>query len=153
MAYTVKDPRPPPPPRSFLYLTETKSWKWEEEEGGGEKVSLKTHATARGVVKNKILQHSKTSTRSRKLNLNKKIKARKKLNWFRKTNFQKICTLHYLRFPQWMVSSQSGQSKLAFDQTHFLPMPLAVAWVNRLTFSPSPPSPSSPSPFNDGMYV
>ena len=40
----------PPPPRRFLYLTETKSCKWEgggEEEG--EKVSLKTHATARGV--------------------------------------------------------------------------------------------------------
>ena len=48
MAYTAKDPCPP-----LLYLTETKSWKWEgeEEEGGGEKVSLKSHATARGVVK------------------------------------------------------------------------------------------------------
>ena len=55
MAYTAKDPCPPP--WCFLYLTETKSWKWEkgggdgEEEEGGEKVSLKTHATARGVGK------------------------------------------------------------------------------------------------------
>ena len=39
-----------PPPRRFLYLTETKSWKWEGR--GGEKVSLKTHATARGMGKN-----------------------------------------------------------------------------------------------------
>ena len=29
---------------------------------------------------------------------------------------------------------------------HVLPMPLTVAWVNRLTFSPSSPSSSSPSP-------
>ena len=52
MAYTAKDPRPPPPPplRCVLYLRETKSW-WCGEEG--EKVSLKTHATARGVGKNK----------------------------------------------------------------------------------------------------
>ena len=57
MAYTAKDPRPPP--RRFLYLTETKSWKSEEREReaegegerGGENVSLKTHATARGVGK------------------------------------------------------------------------------------------------------
>ena len=46
MAYTAKDPHPP---WCFLYLTETKSWKWEGEEG--EKVSLKTHATARAWVK------------------------------------------------------------------------------------------------------
>ena len=39
------------PPQRFLYLRETKSWRWEEA-GGGEKVSLKTHATARGVGKN-----------------------------------------------------------------------------------------------------
>ena len=44
MANIAKDPR-----RS-LYLTETKSWKWEEE--GGEHVSRKTQATARGVGKN-----------------------------------------------------------------------------------------------------
>ena len=55
MAYTAKDPLPPP--QHFLYLTETKSWKWEGEEGKeggeeGEKVSLLTHATARGVGKN-----------------------------------------------------------------------------------------------------
>ena len=56
MAYTAKDPCPP---HHFLYLTETKSWKWEgggEGEkgkgGGGEKVSLKTHTTARGLGKN-----------------------------------------------------------------------------------------------------
>ena len=52
MAYTAKDPCPP---WRFLYLTETKSWKWEggeEEEGEGEKVSLLTQATARGVGKN-----------------------------------------------------------------------------------------------------
>ena len=55
MAYTAKDPRPP---WHFLYLRKTKSWRWEEggegeEEGeGGEKVSLKTHATARGMGKN-----------------------------------------------------------------------------------------------------
>ena len=54
MAYTAKDPCPP---QHFMYLTETKSWKWEEgrggeKGGGGEKVSLKTHATARGVGKN-----------------------------------------------------------------------------------------------------
>ena len=38
------------PTRRFLYLRETKSWRCEEEEGGGggeEKVSLKTHTTAR----------------------------------------------------------------------------------------------------------
>ena len=53
MAYTAKDPHPT---QRFLYLTETKIWKWEEgdgeEEEGGEKVSLKTHATARGMGKN-----------------------------------------------------------------------------------------------------
>ena len=43
MAYTAKDPW------RFLFLRETKSWRCEE--GGGEKVSLKTHATARGVGK------------------------------------------------------------------------------------------------------
>ena len=49
-----------PPPRRFLYLRETKSW-WcgeEEEEGEGEegeKVSLLTHATARGVGKKYII--------------------------------------------------------------------------------------------------
>ena len=33
-----------------MYLRETTSWRWEEgEEEGGEKVSLKTHANARGV--------------------------------------------------------------------------------------------------------
>ena len=54
MTYTAKDPRPP---RRFLYLRETKSWRWEGggeeagEEGEGEKVSLLTHATARGVGK------------------------------------------------------------------------------------------------------
>ena len=50
---------PTSPPWRFLYLTETKSCKWEEgggrgegeEEEGGEKVSLKTHATARAWVK------------------------------------------------------------------------------------------------------
>ena len=45
-------PRTHAPPWRFLYLTEKKSWKWEgggEEEG--EKVSLKTYATARGVGK------------------------------------------------------------------------------------------------------
>ena len=53
MAYTAKDPMPPPlPPWRLLYLTETKSWKWEGEGEEGEKVSLKTHATARGVGKN-----------------------------------------------------------------------------------------------------
>ena len=55
MAYTAKDPRPP---QRFLYLTETKSWKSEERERegerGGENVSLKTHATARGVGKNQF---------------------------------------------------------------------------------------------------
>ena len=59
MAYTAKDPHPP---RRFLYLRETKSW-WcgeEGEEEEGEKVSLKTHATPRGVGKklNQIF-HSK----------------------------------------------------------------------------------------------
>ena len=51
MAYTAKDPCPP---RRFLYLTETKSLRCGEEgeEEEGEKVSLKTHATARGVGKN-----------------------------------------------------------------------------------------------------
>ena len=53
MAYSAKDPRPL---RRFLYLTETKSCKWEEGEEGegeeGEKVSLLTHATARGMGKN-----------------------------------------------------------------------------------------------------
>ena len=53
MAYTAKDPCPP---WRFLYLRETQSlWCGEEgeEEEEGEKVSLKTHATARGVGKNK----------------------------------------------------------------------------------------------------
>ena len=56
MAYRAKDPHPPPP-RRFLYLRETKSWRWEGggEEGEGEKVSLLTHATARGVGKKKII--------------------------------------------------------------------------------------------------
>ena len=47
---TVKDPRPP---WRFLYLRETKSW-WcgEGEEEEGEKVSLLTHSTARGMGKN-----------------------------------------------------------------------------------------------------
>ena len=56
---------PMPPPRCFLYLTETTSWKWEEgeEEGegereGGEKVSLKTHATTRGMGKNERMAMS-----------------------------------------------------------------------------------------------
>ena len=41
------------PPWSVLYLRETNSWKWEGgEEEEGEKVSLLTHATARGVGKN-----------------------------------------------------------------------------------------------------
>ena len=55
---TAKDPCPLPPWR-FLYLIETKSW-WcgegEEEEGEGEEgenVHLLTHATARGVGKNR----------------------------------------------------------------------------------------------------
>ena len=70
MAYTAKDPRPPPP-WHFLYLTETTSWKWEEEGGGGEgeeggeKVSLKTHATAKGVGKNTGLPDSRTAGASR----------------------------------------------------------------------------------------
>ena len=50
MAYTAKEPHPPPP-QCFLYLTETKSWKLKEG-GEGEKVSLLTHTTARGVGKN-----------------------------------------------------------------------------------------------------
>ena len=61
MAYTAKDPCPPP--RRFLYLRETKSLRCEGGEEGGEgeeeeeeeeeeKVSLLTHATARGVGKN-----------------------------------------------------------------------------------------------------
>ena len=49
MAYSAKDPRPL---CHFLYLTETKSWKWEEGGEEGEKVSLLTHATARGMGKN-----------------------------------------------------------------------------------------------------
>ena len=56
MAYRAKDPGPP---WRFLYLRETKSWRreGEEEEGEeegeeGEKVSLLTHATARGMGKN-----------------------------------------------------------------------------------------------------
>ena len=51
MAYTAKFRCPP---RRFLYLTETKSLKWEgggEEDREGEKVSMLTHATARGVGK------------------------------------------------------------------------------------------------------
>ena len=52
MAYTAKDPCSP---QHFLYLRETTSWRWEEGEGGGgKKVSLKTHATARGMGKNLV---------------------------------------------------------------------------------------------------
>ena len=47
MAYIAKDPHPP---RHFLYLRKMKSYRCEEGEGE-EKVSLKTHATARGVGK------------------------------------------------------------------------------------------------------
>ena len=45
------------PPWRFLYLRETKSWWCEggEEGGGGEKVHLLTHATARGVGKKQYL--------------------------------------------------------------------------------------------------
>ena len=57
------------PPRCFLYLRETKSW-WcgeEEEEGEeGKKVSLKTHATTRGMGKKQPLcihtQSNRTET-------------------------------------------------------------------------------------------
>ena len=56
MAYTANDPCPT---QSFLYLREEekvgggkKEKKKKEGEGGGEKVSLKTHATARGMGKN-----------------------------------------------------------------------------------------------------
>ena len=48
-------PRTHAPPWRCLYLRETKSWWCEEEEeekGEGEKVSLKTHAAARGMGKN-----------------------------------------------------------------------------------------------------
>ena len=52
---TAKDPCPP---QRFLYLSETKIYRCgEEEEGEGEegkKVSLLTHATARGVDKKYI---------------------------------------------------------------------------------------------------
>ena len=51
MAYIAKDPRPP---WHFLYLRETKSERSGEGEDG-EKVSLKTHATARGMGKNVTL--------------------------------------------------------------------------------------------------
>ena len=55
MAYTAKDPRPP---WCFLYLRETKSWMCAGGEGGEEaeeeKVSLLTHATTRGMGKNKL---------------------------------------------------------------------------------------------------
>ena len=55
MAYRAKDPCPP-------MVFSVKSWRWEgegggeeeEEEGEGEKVSLLTHATARGVGKKGI---------------------------------------------------------------------------------------------------
>ena len=56
MAYTAKDPRPPSPLWHVLYLRETKSWWCGEEDGEeeeGTKVSLKTHATARGMGKKK----------------------------------------------------------------------------------------------------
>ena len=46
---TAKDPCPPP--RRFLYLRKTKSW-WCGEGEEGEKVSLKTLATTRGMGKN-----------------------------------------------------------------------------------------------------
>ena len=39
----------------ILLDPETKSWKWEGEGEEGEKVSLKTHATARGVGKTLII--------------------------------------------------------------------------------------------------
>ena len=56
MAYTAKDPCPPT--WRFMYLTETKSWKWEGEGGeGGEKVSLMTHASARGMGKKRPFLH------------------------------------------------------------------------------------------------
>ena len=48
---TVKDPCPP---WRFLYLRETKSWWCEEGGEGGEKVSMLTHATARGMGKNNV---------------------------------------------------------------------------------------------------
>ena len=53
MAYTAKDPRRP---WRFLYLTETTSWRWEGGEGEGKKVSLKSHATARGMGKKHLLK-------------------------------------------------------------------------------------------------
>ena len=57
MAYTAKDPSPPTafsvPNRNVMYLRETNIWRCEERE---EKVSLLTHATARGVGKNLYLQ-------------------------------------------------------------------------------------------------
>ena len=58
MAYRAKDPCPPP------MVFSVKSWRWEregggggeeeEEEGEGKKVSMLTHATARGVGKKGI---------------------------------------------------------------------------------------------------
>ena len=48
---TAKDPLPP---QRFLYLRETKRWWCGEEEEEGEKVSMLTHATARGVGKKSI---------------------------------------------------------------------------------------------------
>ena len=49
MACTAKDPHPP---QHFLYLTETNIW-WCEEGGEGEKVSMLTHTTAKGMGKKK----------------------------------------------------------------------------------------------------
>ena len=40
-----------------MYLSETKSWRCEEEEEEEEKVSLLTHATARGVGKNMLMDY------------------------------------------------------------------------------------------------
>ena len=56
MAYTAKDPHPP---TAFSVPNRNKKFevgrrRREEEEGEGEKFSLKTHATTRGVGKNNI---------------------------------------------------------------------------------------------------
>ena len=128
-------------PRRFMYLRETKIW-WcgegDGEGGEGEKVHLLTHATARGMGKNLLKLrlwlnlpyppphppppqgHSLYDFHISYLPPSIEIKT--------------FLREGYIFFFFSNYGGGAGRSKLLI---WFLPTPLAVVWVFRLTFSPS----------------